>query len=107
MRKELTPTQFKAYIDSGASPVLLDVREPHELEICKLDFAVHIPLGDVPNRYKELLPFDREIIVMCRSGARSTSAAQYLESQGFTNLTNLTGGILRWGKEVDPTIQQY
>jgi adenylyltransferase/sulfurtransferase len=106
MVPEITPLELKARIDRGDDLVLLDVREPHETQICDLDGSTLIPLGDVPRRFSEL-DRGRDLVVYCRSGVRSARAVQFLARQGFDRAVNLTGGILRWIDEVDPAQPKY
>jgi adenylyltransferase/sulfurtransferase len=103
---EITPLQLKARLDRGDDLVLLDVREPHEIQICNIDGSVLIPLGDVPRRLDEV-DRGRDLVVYCRSGVRSLRAVQFLRRQGLDRAVNLTGGILRWIDEVDPTQPKY
>jgi adenylyltransferase/sulfurtransferase len=102
----MTPLELKAALDRGDKLVILDVREPQEWQIARIDGAVLIPLGEVPQRYGEI---DRNqlVVCQCRSGVRSAKAASFLRSVGFERVVNLTGGILRWSDEVDPTQPKY
>jgi rhodanese-related sulfurtransferase len=106
MVRDIGPAEFVARRDRGDDLVLLDVREPWELEIASVTGIVHIPMNQVPDRLAELDP-RRETVVLCRSGGRSLQVARYLEAQGFANVANLTGGILAWGREVDPRLASY
>ncbi|MCB0271619.1 MAG: rhodanese-like domain-containing protein [Bdellovibrionales bacterium] len=106
MIKTMTVSELQKRVQESTKPFLLDVREPHELDICKLAFDEHIPLGDLPDDY-EKLPKDAEIVVYCRSGARSLRACEFLEDHGYGNLTNLSGGVLAWANDIDPTMQKY
>jgi len=103
---EITPADLKRRLDSGERPVILDVREPHELQIARLDGAVLIPLRDIPARYTELDP-GHEIIVICKVGQRSDMAARFLREQGFPQARNLRGGLDAWARDVDPTLARY
>jgi adenylyltransferase/sulfurtransferase len=103
---EITPLHLKARLDRGDDLVLLDVREPHEEQICVIRGSTLIPLGDVPRRLDEI-DRGRDLVVYCRSGVRSGRAVQFLRRQGFDRAVNLTGGILRWIDEVDPTQPKY
>mgnify|MGYP000893515590 FL=1 len=85
---------------------LVDVRELDELQICKLDYDLHIPMGEVPTRIDEI-PRDREVVIYCRSGGRSAQVVGYLQAQGFSNVDNMVGGTLAWSKEVDPAMPTY
>ena len=103
---EITPLDLKAQLDRGDDLVLLDVREPHETQICNIDGSVLIPLGEVARRFAEL-DRSRTLVVYCRSGVRSGRAVQFLAHHGFDRAVNLAGGILRWIDEVDPTQPKY
>lgn len=106
--KEIGAMELKKRLDSGEAVAILDVREPHELAICKLANTFHIPVGALMDRMTELEPYkDRELIVYCRSGGRSARAAAFLGQQGFKSVYNLHGGILAWSDEVDPTVTKY
>lgn len=101
-------TELSERLASDEPPYLLDVRQPHEWEIVNLETAgaVLIPLGELEDRMDEV-PTDREIVVYCRTGARSASAAQMLAEEGFTGVFNLVGGIHAWADEVDPSLPKY
>ena len=105
---EITPAELKARLDRGDRVTVVDVREPWEWEIGNLGAhgARLIPLNDLPSRMDELNPED-ELVMQCRSGARSARAAEFLLAQGFGKVSNLEGGILRWSDEVDPSIPKY
>ena len=103
---EISVTQLKARMDSGEKLNLIDVREPYEVAIAKIPGAKLIPLGQIAERAGELDP-NSEILLHCRSGKRSADALHILKSKGFTNLKNVTGGILAWSAEVDPSVPQY
>lgn len=85
---------------------LIDVREPHEYEICKIDGSKLIPLGEIKDRTSELDP-DAEIVVHCHHGGRSMKAAKMLQEKGFTNVINLKGGIDEWAEKLDPKMSRY
>ena len=88
------------------APLLLDVREPHELAICRFPDSLDIPMGSLPQRLDEL-PAERPIVVVCRSGARSMRVTQWLRAQGRDDVSNLTGGVLAWAARIDPTWPSY
>ena len=88
------------------APALLDVREPHELAICKFADSLDIPMAQLPSRLDEL-PTDRPIVVVCRSGARSMRITQWLREHGRDDVSNLTGGVLAWSARIDPTWPTY
>ena len=102
---QITVKEFKARRDAGDDIFLLDVREPYEYQIAQIGGTL-IPQNDVPNRLVEI-PSDREIVVQCRSGARSQRIAELLKQSGYTQVVNLAGGILAWSDEIDPTVQKY
>ena len=106
MVREISPTEYQRDVAQSATTLLVDVREAWELEIASLPGAVHIPMGEVPARLSEL-DRGRAIVVMCRSGGRSLSIARFLESQGYPSVANLTGGVLAWAREVDPSLATY
>jgi molybdopterin/thiamine biosynthesis adenylyltransferase/rhodanese-related sulfurtransferase len=103
---DITSVDLKKRIDSGETLTIVDVREPNEFQINRIEGAQLIPLGEIPRRYAELDP-DEEIVVMCKMGGRSAKAADYLRSVGFKNVLNLKGGILDWVDKVDPTQPKY
>ncbi|RMF62703.1 MAG: molybdopterin-synthase adenylyltransferase MoeB [Bacteroidetes bacterium] len=104
---EITVTELKARLDRGERPFILDVRKPHEYEIANLG-APLIPVDELADRLDELAPYrDQEIIVHCRSGARSARAVKLLREHGFHGAVNLKGGILAWSDEVDPGVPKY
>ena len=102
---EITPREFKQRLDRGDDLFVLDVREPHEYQICNLNGYL-IPLGDLPKRVSEL-DSSREIVAHCRSGKRSADAVDFLKKAGFRKIWNLKGGILAWSDEVDPSVPKY
>jgi sulfur-carrier protein adenylyltransferase/sulfurtransferase len=104
--KEVTVQELKDLIDSGADFQLIDVREPHEYEICNLGGEL-IPQGEIPH-HVDRVSKDKKVILQCRSGARSGNMVQWLEkNHGFTNLYNLKGGILAWAREIDTSMPTY
>jgi molybdopterin/thiamine biosynthesis adenylyltransferase/rhodanese-related sulfurtransferase len=105
---EITPTELKRRLDRGDRLTIVDVREPHEWEIGNLETygARLIPLGEVPERAGEIDP-EEEIVLQCRSGARSARALRFLRERGYGRLWNLKGGILAWSDEVDPSLPKY
>jgi len=102
---EIEPEELKRRLDAGENVFILDVREPHEYQICNLHGHL-IPLGDLPQRVGEL-DRETEIVVHCKLGGRSAKAVELLRTQGFRNVKNLTGGIMRWAEKVDPTMPRY
>src|SRR5579862_4806097 len=102
---EITPRELKARLDRGDDLYILDVREPHEFQICNIGGHL-IPLGDLSRRVNEL-DSSREIVAHCRSGKRSAEAVEFLKKAGFRKLWNLKGGVLAWSDEVDPSMPKY
>ena len=90
----------------GEKPVLLDVREGWEINICALSGALHIPMGQIPARIEELSP-EQEMVVVCHHGVRSLHVAHFLASRGFSKLYNLQGGVDAWAREIDPAMRTY
>ena len=103
---DIDPVEVKAKIDRGDPFVLIDVREPHEYQICRIPYAKPIPLGDLPKRVNELDSAD-EIVAHCKSGMRSAKAVDFLKQAGFRKVRNMKGGILAWSDKVDPTVPKY
>ena len=103
---DIDPVEVKAKIDRGDPFVLIDVREPHEYQICRIPYAKLIPLGDLPKRVNELDSAD-EIVAHCKSGMRSAKAVDFLKQAGFKKVRNMKGGILAWTDKVDPSVPKY
>ena len=103
---DISVPELKARIDAGTRPFILDVREPTEYQINRIQGSVLIPLGEIPQRFQELDP-SIEIVCQCKGGVRSAKAAAFLRQQGFTNVRNLTGGIIAWAEQVDLTMPKY
>jgi adenylyltransferase/sulfurtransferase len=102
----VTVQELKAKQDRGDKFVLLDVREPFEWDICHVPGAKLIPLGNLPSRMSELDSAD-EILLQCKSGARSARALRLLQEAGFSKLHNVEGGILAWAEQIDPSVPKY
>ncbi|CAN5754116.1 hypothetical protein BH23GEM11_BH23GEM11_14060 [soil metagenome] len=105
---EITPTELRDRLDREHPLVLVDVREPYEVQIADLpDVGQHrIPVGEFEERVGELDP-DQAVVVYCRSGARSAWAVRQLKERGFEQVWNLKGGVLGWREEVDPSLEAY
>ncbi|RMF23988.1 MAG: hypothetical protein D6760_04310 [Deltaproteobacteria bacterium] len=87
-------------------PVVIDVREDHEVEIARLPQALHLPIAELPAAVRFLDP-TADYVVVCHHGVRSAEAAAYLLERGFTSVASLLGGIDAWAREVDPTMARY
>ena len=85
---------------------IIDVREPFEYDIARIDGATLLPIDQLPDRFSEL-PRDKHLVLMCKSGVRSASALTFLQQQGFTDVFNLDGGIIAWAMEIDPEMTRY
>ena len=92
--------------DTRPDPVLLDVREPWELELCQLEGSLHIPMHLVPVRCDDI-DASRDVVVICHHGGRSMQVAMFLERSGFSAVHNLVGGMDAWAQEVDPAVRRY
>jgi len=103
--KEITPSELKSWLDQGRDFQLVDVREIHENENANIGGEL-IPMGEVPNRISELSR-EKELVIYCRSGGRSGSIVQHLESLGFSNAINLKGGCLAWKRDIDPSLNVF
>ncbi len=104
--KSISATDLKAKLDAGEKPVLLDVREPWEYEICHLEDSININMSNVQRMLDELKE-DDEIIVICHHGMRSFQVASFLEGNNYSNIANLEGGVDTWAKSVDADMAQY
>jgi molybdopterin/thiamine biosynthesis adenylyltransferase/rhodanese-related sulfurtransferase len=103
--KDMTVEELKQRLDKGDDLFVLDVREPHEYQICNLGGHL-IPLNDLPKRVSEL-DSSREIVVHCKMGGRSAKAVDFLKQSGFTRVHNLAGGITAWAERIDPKVPKY
>jgi len=104
--KQVTPVEVKRLLDAGRALVLLDVREPQEVALVRIEGAIHIPMGEVPARLHELDP-EADIVVYCHHGMRSANVCGFLQQRDFHNVANLTGGIDAWAASVDPSLPRY
>ena len=105
--EEITSTELKQRLDKGDDIQIVDVREDHEVAIGRIPNSIHIPLAQIITRMDELDP-NRETVVHCKLGGRSSRAIEALQRSGFTGkLMNLKGGITGWSNEVDPSVPKY
>lgn len=100
---DITPPELAAKITRGEDVVLIDVREPYEWNAGHIESAIHVPMAQVPQRLSEI-PNDREVVTICRSGARSERVRQFLAQNGYTRVKNMVGGMQRWARDVDPKV---
>lgn len=110
--REISSVQLKAYLETCQlepdkhQPLLLDVRELWEHDICNIDNSVLIPMSQIPAKV-ESLDVDRETVLICHHGIRSRNVGHYLEQAGFTNIVNLSGGVDQWARNVDHSMATY
>tara|TARA_B100000678_G_scaffold54946_1_gene43989 strand:- start:201 stop:518 length:318 start_codon:yes stop_codon:yes gene_type:complete len=102
----ILPEELKKRLDAGEKPILLDVREPWEFSICKIEGSVNISMSEPEKLISELNAND-EIIAICHHGMRSFQVCNYLENNGFNKVLNLDGGIDSWAKTIDTDMAQY
>jgi len=109
---EYSALQLKAHLDAVQQdntkqpPLLLDVRQSWEFDVCKIEDSVLIPMSAIPSEHQSL-DFKRETVVICHHGIRSRSVGRYLEKAGFSNIINLSGGVDQWAKTVDNQMATY
>lgn len=105
--RELNAQELKAHLDTcDQQPLLLDVRQPWEFEVCKIENSVLLPMSQITTEYNNL-DFDRETVVICHHGIRSRRVGRYLEQAGFSNIINLSGGVAQWAQTVDKDMPTY
>jgi rhodanese-related sulfurtransferase len=103
---EITPADAKLRLDRGEKVLLVDVREPWEFEICRIEGAKPIPMGSIPANLQALDTGD-EVICYCHHGMRSLDVVVWLRGQGVERAISLAGGIERWSLEIDPRVPRY
>ncbi len=104
--QSMTPEQLKEIMNNGNVPVLIDVREAWEYEICRIDGSQNIPMSEFTASLDKLEQ-DAETVIICHHGTRSQQVGDYLESKGYKNIKNLDGGIDSWSSSVAPDMPQY
>jgi rhodanese-related sulfurtransferase len=106
--RQISAAQLAAWLadDQKPAPLLLDVREHWEFQICHIDGSQLMPMASVPARVGEL-DRDVDIVVICHHGARSAQVCMFLEHQGYGKVINLAGGVAGWAAQVDPRMPQY
>lgn len=106
--QQITAVQLAEWLrdSSRAAPVLLDVREPWEFEVCRIEGARSMPMRGIPQRLEEL-DAGAEIVAICHHGMRSAQVAAFLEQNGFGKLYNLHGGVAAWAAQIDPQMPTY
>jgi len=106
--QQISPLELADWLadKSRGQPVLLDVREPWEYELCHVAESIHLPMQQVPSRLAELDP-DRDVVVICHHGMRSMQVGLFLEHSGFSAIYNLVGGVEGWARDVEPNMNRY
>lgn len=106
--RQITPRELAERLsdDTQEAPLLIDVREPWEFQLCHIEGSLPMPMGTVPARHQEI-DREREVVVICHHGGRSAQVCMFLEHQGFAKLINLAGGVAGWAAQVDPNMPQY
>jgi rhodanese-related sulfurtransferase len=106
---ELTPRDVSARLNTGAPTVLIDVREPQEFTICRIEGSELMPMNTVPAELQRLesLADVGDIITICHHGVRSLQVVYWLRQQGLENCFSMSGGIDRWSLEIDPSVPRY
>lgn len=107
MVKQISVQQLNEKLEGTQKFRLIDCREPDEYELCRIEGATLVPLSKFPEEAPKQLKKDEEIVIHCHHGGRSQQACEFLEGQGYTNVSNLAGGIHAWSVEIDPDVQQY
>lgn len=103
--QHFNPTELVEHLKEN-TPLLLDVREPWEYKICNIEGSTLIPMHQIPNQM-DSLDINQSIVLICHHGIRSRQVGLFLESNGYTNVINLTGGVDAWSKQVDPLMETY
>lgn len=107
MDYEIAPEELKALQDAGCGVLLLDVREPWEVDVSRIIGSKNIPMGDIPARFNQELDPEEHIVVICHHGVRSMHVTAWLRQQGFEKVQSLRGGIDRWSRQIDPSVPLY
>ena len=106
MEFEIMPEEVQALRQRGEELLLLDVREPWEVQTAQIASSTAIPMGEIPSRLQELDP-ELHIVVVCHHGVRSLNVTNWLRQQGFERVQSMRGGIDRWSRTVDPKVPTY
>ena len=107
MDYEISPEEVKAKLDCGEPFTLLDVREPEEYQVARIDGSKHVPMGDVPARAHQEFDPDEHVVVVCHHGVRSMTVTNWLRQQGFEKAQSLRGGIDAWSRQIDRKVPVY
>lgn len=104
---EISVAEYSKLKQQPEPPVLVDVREPLEVQMASIEGAVLIPMGEVKSRVHQELDPESHIVVLCHHGARSLSVTAWLRREGFEKVQSIAGGIDAWSREIDPTVPRY
>ena len=105
MIPEITPKELKSRLDAGEDIDIIDVREDWELLQSRIDGTIHIPMYDIPESLDQIAE-DKPVVIMCHLGQRSAQVVSWMQAQGYQNVSSLAGGIDRWAREVDPSVEK-
>ncbi|RCK44879.1 sulfurtransferase [Thalassospira profundimaris] len=106
MVRDISCQEVASMMETSIPFTLVDVRESWELDICSIDGALHIPLGDIARRFQEI-DADKPVMLLCHHGVRSRHAAMFLAAHGLTDIFNISGGIEKWALEIAPEMPRY
>jgi rhodanese-related sulfurtransferase len=107
MDYEIAPEELKALLETNSDVVVLDCRERWEAQTACIEGSLHIPMNEIPARFRKELEGDRHVVVVCHHGVRSLNLTMWLRQQGFEKVQSLQGGIDRWAREIDPRVPLY
>lgn len=107
MDYEITPDALNSLLESGSDVVVLDVREPWELDTAQMTHHKHIPMNEIPARFSQELSAEKHTVVVCHHGVRSMNVTLWLRRQGYEQVQSLAGGIDRWARQIDPKVPVY
>jgi rhodanese-related sulfurtransferase len=107
MDYEISAEELQVLLSGGSDVVVVDVREPWEVQTASLTGTLNIPMNEIPARFGEELDRDKHTVVLCHHGVRSWNVTAWLRQQGFEKVQSLRGGIDRWAKEIDPKVPVY
>lgn len=107
MDYEISTEELQSLFASGSDVVVVDVREPWEIQTAHLAGTLNIPMNDIPARFREEFDPERHTVILCHHGVRSMNVTAWLRQQGFDKVQSLRGGIDRWAREIDPKVPVY
>ena len=107
MDYEISVEELQSLLDVGFDVVVIDVREPWEIQTASLAGTLNIPMNDIPGRFRGELDPEKHTVVMCHHGVRSMNVTAWLRQQGFDKVQSLRGGIDSWAREIDPKVPLY